>query len=50
MVPLIVALLLALPLTGQGCPYEGSDHRLLGHLAWIMHDFSGGKRKGALKD
>src|SRR5271168_4900732 len=32
MVPLIVALLLALPLTGQGCPHEGSDHRLLGHL------------------
>ena len=32
MVPLIVALLLALPLTGQGCPHEGSDRRLLGHL------------------
>jgi hypothetical protein len=31
MVPLI-ALLLAFPLTGQGCPHEGSDHRLLGHL------------------
>ena len=32
MVPLIAALLLALPLTGQGCPHEGSDHRLLGRL------------------
>jgi len=32
MVPLIVALLLALPVTGQGCPHEGSDHRLLGRL------------------
>ena len=32
MVPLIVALLLALPLTGQGCPHEGSDHRLFGRV------------------
>jgi hypothetical protein len=22
----------------------------LGNLAWIIHDFAGGKRKGALKD
>jgi hypothetical protein len=22
----------------------------LGELAWIIHDFAGGKRKGALKD
>jgi hypothetical protein len=29
---LLIALLLAFPLTGQGCPHEGSDHRLLGHL------------------
>jgi hypothetical protein len=31
MVPLI-ALLLAFPLPGQGCPHQGSDHRLLGRL------------------
>ncbi len=31
MVPLL-ALLLALPLAGQGCPHEGSDYRLLGRV------------------
>jgi len=27
-----VVLLFALPTIGQGCPHEGADHRLLGHL------------------
>src|ERR1700730_13301178 len=31
MVPL-VALLFGLSLPGQGCPHEGSDHRLLGRV------------------
>jgi hypothetical protein len=31
MVPLL-ALLLAMPAVGQGCPHEGVDHRLLGHV------------------
>jgi hypothetical protein len=31
MVPLL-ALLFALPLTGQGCPHQGSDRRLLGRV------------------
>ena len=31
MVSLIV-LFLALPAIGQGCPHEGVDHRLLGHM------------------
>jgi hypothetical protein len=25
-------------------------HTAVGLLAWIIHDFAGGKRKGALKD
>src|SRR5260370_14588075 len=28
----IIALLLALPAVGQGCPHEGPDHRLLGRV------------------
>jgi len=31
MVPLL-AVLFGLPLTGQACPHEGSDHRLLGDI------------------
>ena len=31
MVPLL-ALLFGLSLAGQGCPHEGSDHRLLGRV------------------
>jgi hypothetical protein len=27
-----IVLLLALPAIGQGCPHEGADHRLLGHV------------------
>jgi hypothetical protein len=29
---LFIALLLAFPLAGQGCPHEGSDHRLFARL------------------
>jgi hypothetical protein len=28
----ILALLFALPLSGQGCPHEGADHRLFGRV------------------
>src|SRR6201998_4797444 len=28
----LLALLLAMPAMGQGCPHEGVDHRLLGHV------------------
>jgi hypothetical protein len=28
----LIALLLAMPVAGQGCPHEGADHRLLGHV------------------
>src|SRR6266446_3692187 len=28
----LIALLLALPAVGQGCPHEGPDHRLLGRV------------------
>lgn len=27
-----IVLLFALPTIGQGCPHEGADHRLLGHI------------------
>jgi hypothetical protein len=27
-----IVLLFALPAMGQGCPHEGADHRLLGHI------------------
>ena len=29
---IVINLEQVLPLTGQGCPHEGSDRRLLGHL------------------
>jgi hypothetical protein len=28
----VIALLFALPALGQGCPHEGPDHRLFGHV------------------
>jgi len=28
----LIALLFALPVGGQGCPHEGSDHRLFGRM------------------
>jgi hypothetical protein len=28
----LIALLFALPVVGQGCPHQGADHRLLGHV------------------
>jgi hypothetical protein len=36
-----------MPLAGE---WRGVTSPLIAGLAWIIHDFAGGKRKGALKD